>query len=278
MRLNTQIDQPDILREIAYAISYVRKYCLITFDNGMMSIVSHDDAQIWTHLNMNDILSNTQISSLDKNVINLEMNVELLARALKSVSSAGVLKMRLAKKQSIPHLVISAEHASRSGHTTKIAQEIPVKVIRQHSIVTAHEPDFGQISVGVELPRQYANVLKICERYRTLGSRITVSASRAGELRMAVRNDDVYVETTWANLNVVHMETDEAQDSESQSIDSFYNVQVDAKELSGVLRIHSAASRIVLGIYEDHMLTINVALAGLENGNYMNCYLPNRMN
>ncbi|KAK9456944.1 checkpoint protein hus1 [Dipodascopsis uninucleata] len=281
MRFAAIIDNPEALKEITYALSFIRKLCLIKISPTSLSIITIVDTsgtQVWATLGISETFSDLTLKSLDDDVISMELNIDMLVRALKSCSSSGLdsVRVKLTKHNRIPYLAVMVEHYSRTGSTTKIAQEIPVKILRSEQVQTIHEPECPRPDAIVVLPHPLTSILKICDRYRYIGVRILVSANMNGDLRVAVENDNVRVDTKWKELEIAQQELD--SDTQPVSLTpresgAFASVRVDAKDLWNVLKIHTISKRIIVCICDNHALIVYAYVSGMEDESVLTYYL-----
>ncbi|KAK9474668.1 checkpoint protein Hus1/Mec3 [Dipodascopsis tothii] len=266
MRFSAAIDRPETLRDIAYALSFIRKLCYLKLTESTISIVTILDTsgtQAWVSLDTSSVLSNVTLKSLDNDTINMELNIDFLFKALKSCSSAGVddVHIRLRKRNQIPYLVITIDRQTRVGNTSTIAQEIPVKMLRAEHVQSIREPECPPADVNLVLPYPLAGVQKISDRYRFLGSKVSFAGNTLGELRIGVENDNVRVDTKWRGLEVAHEEDGPAPEPSRD----YAAVRIDARDWWNVLKVQIVSRRMIASICDGHALVVYAYVTGMES-------------
>ncbi|KAK9459860.1 checkpoint protein Hus1/Mec3 [Lipomyces oligophaga] len=297
MKFSATLVYPDVLREVTYALSFTRKYCVFSIDRQQLQLICQNDinsTQVWARFDVNEIFTGFRITSVNNNRITFEVSLESFIRALKSFSSAGnfgtgKVKVKLVRRNELPSIMFSVDqdsgrsiNHSGAGHgAARIAQTVPVRIIKSD---IPKEPETRGVDVVLFMKTQMQSVLKLCERYRNLGQRVKVSANSSGVLKLGVNNDHVKVETKWTGLIAgrdlstenENPDGDQEDTSSSRDPDEFASVLVDAKELCSALRIYSSAASAILCISDGGLLYFVVTIAGLEDVNnvafYLTCY------
>lgn len=203
------------------------------------------------------------IASANENVINLEVPLIVLLRALRSCASASDATLRLTKRASdnAPILcltITTSSNTSISAGNTLVTQEIPVRVLSGASVEGIREPMCPEPDVHVVLP-PLAHIRSVTERLNKLsskpsssphasnsseGSRLILSANMAGQFKMRLANDAVKVESLWKGLNNPNMDATPDNTGERPQ-DEFAKVTVDGREWGKVLKVGGLAKKVV---------------------------------
>lgn len=210
------------------------------------------------------IFDDYRIASANENVINLEVPLLVLLRALRSCASASDATLRLTKRASdnAPILcltITTSSNSSISSGSTLVTQEIPVRVLSGASVDGIREPMCPEPDVHVILP-PLAHIRSVTERFNKLSlgssssrvsngsdaSRLILSANMAGQFKMRLVNDAVKVESLWKGLNNPNMDLEQApQSTGDRPQDEFAKVTVDGKEWGKVLKVGGLAKKVI---------------------------------
>lgn len=209
------------------------------------------------------IFDDYRIASANENIINLEVPLVILLRALRSCASASDATLRLTKRASdnAPILcltITTSSNSSISSGNTLVTQEIPVRVLSGASVDGIREPMCPEPDVHVVLP-PLAHIRSVTERLNKLssksssphannseGSRLILSANMAGQFKMRLVNDAVKVESLWKGLNNPNTNSGQIPDSTGdRPQDEFVKVTVDGKEWGKVLKVGGLAKKVI---------------------------------
>lgn len=171
-------------------------------------------------------------------MINLEVPLGPLNRALKSALNATSAQIRLTKKDNIPILALTISTASSSNsyatfpsgmnndgdisfddsfggnRETIITQEVPVRVLAPDTVAGLHEPQTREPDVHIILP-PLMQLKSISDRFTKLAlaggktssgtaaskSRLEMSANMHGCLRMSIKTDSMSISSVWTDLS-----------------------------------------------------------------------------
>lgn len=208
MRFRTQLSNAATLSKLTASLSSLGKVCWMRLEDGVVrfTIIPDQGTQVWAQLPVEAIFDeSTYILESNSGVINLEVPVGALHRALRSAVAATSTQLRLTKKGNIPLLALTI-HASSwttgsnalgipepdhggggagagqattalrpavvSGpreRETVITQEIPVKVLHESAIEGLHEPRCRDPDVHIILPSLF-QLKSISERFTKLAT------------------------------------------------------------------------------------------------------------
>ncbi|KAF2016657.1 Hus1-like protein [Aaosphaeria arxii CBS 175.79] len=149
-------------------------------DQVCFTIIPEQGTQVWAVLSIDTIFETYTVQSAANNVINLEVPLTSLNRALKSATNATSAQIRLTKKDNMPLLALTIVTASSSNsysafpttssgidggfgatpseefgannRETIITQEIPVRVLAPDTVAGLHEPQCREPDVHIILP------------------------------------------------------------------------------------------------------------------------------
>lgn len=180
------------------------------------------------------------MQSAANNVINLEVPLGPLHRALRSALNATSAQIRLTKKDSMPLLALTIATASSSSHSafptganpdvpfdptfddplgggmreTIITQEVPVRVLAPDTVAGLHEPQCREPDVHIVLP-PLMQLKSISDRFTRLAlagaraapgssatrTRLEMAANMHGCLKMSIKTDAMSISSVWTDLS-----------------------------------------------------------------------------
>ncbi|KAK7208193.1 checkpoint protein Hus1/Mec3 [Myxozyma melibiosi] len=281
MRFSGLLESSEILREILYALSFIRKICIFRISREMLNIICIVDGsctQVWAHLEVTDLFKSLTVQSLDDNHLTFEMSAEIFVRALKSFSGGsfglGAVRMKLVKRHGAPYLLLSVDDRSANGggKHASIFQTVPIRILRPDQFRLIKEPETQDADVVLFMNNKLPSILNLCERYKNIGARVQVSANNAGVLKIGVQNDHVKVDTEWSGL-VAAQDTTREEAASQRDPEEFASVWVDAKELHNVLRIQHSVMNMIICIADGTLLNFVATVAGLDEVNNVTYYL-----
>ncbi|KAF7597334.1 hypothetical protein BBP40_006274 [Aspergillus hancockii] len=202
MRFRTQLSNIATFSKLTASLSSLGKVCWMRLEDGTVrfTIIPDQGTQVWAQLPVDAIFDESNyILESNSGVINLEVPIGALHRALRSAVSATSAQLRLTKKGNVPLLALTihtsswttgsnalgitdagpagqATTASRpptvSGpreRETVITQEVPVKVLHESAIEGLHEPRCRDPDVHIVLP-SLSQLKSISERFTKLAT------------------------------------------------------------------------------------------------------------
>ncbi|KAI4640900.1 uncharacterized protein J4E78_010544 [Alternaria triticimaculans] len=144
------------------------------------TIIPEQGTQVWAVLSIDSIFETISVQSAANNVINLEVPLTSLNRALKSALNATSAQIRLTKKDNLPMLALTIVTTTSSNtysafpaatannddgfdaafdnefgggnRETIVTQEIPVRVLAPDTVAHLHEPVCREPDVHIILP------------------------------------------------------------------------------------------------------------------------------
>ncbi|KAF2128876.1 Hus1-like protein [Dothidotthia symphoricarpi CBS 119687] len=179
------------------------------------TIIPEQGTQVWAVLSIDSIFESISVQSAANNVINLEVPLTSLNRALKSALNATSAQIRLTKKDNMPMLALTIVTTTSSNtysafptasannddsfdapfdsaygggnRETIVTQEIPVRVLAPDTVAGLHEPQCREPDVHIILP-PLMQLKSISDRFTklALGDTKSSSASTATRTRLEV--------------------------------------------------------------------------------------------
>ncbi|KAK8160386.1 checkpoint protein Hus1/Mec3 [Phyllosticta citrichinensis] len=212
-------------------------------DEVRFTVIPDQGTQVWAVLSLDAIfdLDQYNIQSAANNVINLEVPLLPLQRALKSALSANSASIRLTKKDNIPLLSLTIVTASlgttHSGpygsglsdefgfgengaisdreRETIVTQDVPVRVLSASNVEGIHEPRCREPDVHILMP-PLLQLKSISDRFTKLavaarggaggtassvGPRLEMAANMHGCLKLSIRTDAMNISSVWTGLS-----------------------------------------------------------------------------
>ncbi|KAF2471176.1 Hus1-like protein [Lindgomyces ingoldianus] len=203
------------------------------------TIIPEQGTQVWAVLSIDTIFETYTVQSAANNVINLEVPLTSLNRALKSALNATSAQIRLTKKDNLPLLALTIATTSSSNsyaafpttgannedglntldasfgggsRETIVTQEVPVRVLGPDTVAGLHEPQCREPDVHIILP-PLMQLKSISDRFTKLAllgarsgttasrTRLEVAANMHGCLRMSIKTDAMSISSVWTDLN-----------------------------------------------------------------------------
>ncbi|KAF1844930.1 Hus1-like protein [Cucurbitaria berberidis CBS 394.84] len=203
------------------------------------TIIPEQGTQVWAVLSIDSIFRDIFVQSAANNVINLEVPLTSLNRALKSALNATSAQIRLTKKDNMPMLALTIvttassnalppatannddgfdapfdDEFGRGNRETIVTQEIPVRVLAPDTVAGLHEPQCRDPDVHIVLP-PLMQLKSISDRFTKLAladtksgsgtiasrTRLELAANMHGCLKMSIRTDALSISSVWTDLN-----------------------------------------------------------------------------
>ncbi|KAH8431383.1 checkpoint protein HUS1 family protein [Aspergillus melleus] len=172
------------------------------------TIIPDQGTQVWAQMPVDSIFDpETYILESNSGIINLEVPVGALHRALRSATAASSAQIRLTKKGNVPLLALTIHVSSWTNGTnalgigigeepvaagagpnppsgprereTVITQEVPVKMLHQTAVDGLHEPRCRDPDVNIILP-SLAQLKSISERFTRLATETSNNSTNKG--------------------------------------------------------------------------------------------------
>ncbi|KAF2640848.1 Hus1-like protein [Massarina eburnea CBS 473.64] len=205
-------------------------------DQVGFTIIPEQGTQVWA--SKDSIFETYTVQSAANNVINLEVPLGPLNRALRSALNATSAQIRLTKRDNMPLLALTIVTTSSSNsysafpagasnddefgpafdddfdggnRETIITQEVPVRVLGPDTVAGLHEPQTREPDVHIILP-PLMQLKSISDRFTKLAltgaregsttrTRIDMSANMHGCLKMSIKTDAMSISSVWTDLS-----------------------------------------------------------------------------
>jgi HUS1 checkpoint protein len=192
------------------------------------------------------------VQSAANNIINLEVPLISLNRALKSALNATSAQIRLTKKDNLPVLALtivtttssnaysaipttaannddlfdaSFENEFGGNRETIVTQEIPVRVLAPDIVASLHEPRTREPDVHIMLP-PLLQLKSISERFTKIAlsdaktgssgrTRLELAANMHGCLKMSIKTDAMNISSVWTDLNNPDLDPNQVEGGEN---------------------------------------------------------------
>lgn len=270
MRFKTSITNINTFTKLTSSLLPLSNQAWLRLTPDTALFIVHDTTtSVWAHLTVPTLFTDYRISSANNNIINLELPLPALHRALRSCAAAVDAVLRLTKRaaDNAPILCLSITTSAPGGvgHVL-VTQEIPVRVLSAASADVYKEPRAPDADVNIFLP-SLAGMKGVAERFLKVvqaeggEGRILLAANGRGEFRMRVEVLGVVkVESVWRELQNPVLEGAEEGSTAATADGSWKEVRVDGKEWCRVLRVSALARRAVACITSGSSLVLYVFL------------------
>ncbi|KAF2462365.1 checkpoint protein Hus1/Mec3 [Lineolata rhizophorae] len=222
MRFKAQIHNVSTFSKFAASLASLGPVAWVRLSDSdvRFTVIPEQGTQVWSY---DTVFETHTIQSAAGNIINLEIPIAQLHRALKSALSATSASIRLTKKDGVPILCLTITSSSLSTssfnrdadddentgggsgpHTqsfdmatggqhrareTIVTQDIPIRVLSPESVEGIHEPRCREPDVHIYLP-DLLQVKSISDRFTRMaaavrGGSATSAASSGPRLEMA---------------------------------------------------------------------------------------------
>lgn len=303
MRFKTNVRNISTFTKLTQSLSSIGKIAWLRLCEDEVRFVLHapEGTQVWANLTIQTLFDTYLITSAANNVINLEVPLPPLHRALRSCALASSATLRLTKRASdnAPVLCLTITSSSSSSSTALITQEIPVRVLSAASVESIHEPRVPPADVHIYLPGPLGALRAVVDRLNRLAgetpgmlastsglTKISVAANMEGGFKMGIVGGEVKVETCWRDLQNPRLVVEDGDEEGGASTAvatvrdkaKWAEVRIDGREWARVLKVGGLARRVVACVCEGVALVVYVFLTEEQDLDqtvltyYMNSY------
>ncbi|OXV07769.1 hypothetical protein Egran_04467 [Elaphomyces granulatus] len=214
MRFRSQLANVSTFAKFTASLSSLGKICWMRLEEEVVrfTVIPDQGTQVWAQLPIDTIFDNTYTVQSATGVINLEVPIGALSKALRSATGATSAQLRLTKNGVVPLLALTVVASSWTAgdnalgiqqsnqvlspagpgedrptqpapvggpreRETVITQEIPVKVLHQSVVEGLHEPRCRDPDVHIILPG-LVQLKAISDRFTKLATN-TASGERS---------------------------------------------------------------------------------------------------
>ncbi|KAF2672027.1 Hus1-like protein [Microthyrium microscopicum] len=211
MRFKANIQNIITFTRFTASLSSLGPFAWVRLDENdiRFTVIPEQGTQVWSVLQIDSVFESYLIESAADNVINLEVPLQGLHRALKSAVNATAASIRLTKRDGLPMLCLTINTTSVGNiamqtaddsfaammdtedgergmnidftnnareRETIITQDIPIRVLSSNSVDGLHEPRTREPDVNIELP-SLMQLKAISDRFTRLALVSKASAS-----------------------------------------------------------------------------------------------------
>ncbi|KAL5116712.1 Checkpoint protein hus1 [Pleosporales sp. CAS-2024a] len=235
MRFKASIHNPSTFTKLTASLNSLGPIAWVKLSEEQVcfTVVPEQGTQVWAVMQIDTILELNTIQSANNNIINLEVPLAALSRALKSAANASSTQIRLTKKDNLPVLALTVTTATASttrnaiatsthhdddfipafeqefggNRETIVVQEIPVRVLGPDAVAGIHEPVTREPDVHITFP-PLIQLKSISDRFTRIAlgdgkatkSRLELAANMHGCLKMSIRTDAMNIGSLWTDL------------------------------------------------------------------------------
>lgn len=202
MRFRTEIADVSVFTRVVQSIGKVATKCIIKLTPDKIHLIcpgDSDGTQIWSQLQVESLFTDYRIESNFQNQINLEVSPDTLLKALRSASHADAVILRLAKRDKDALLSFSISAKSHTGGKLEVMQDVLIKVLKPAEMSRIVEPLCPEPDVHIILPK-LLHLRTVADHMKNLSDVLTISANQQGDLKLAVTETEVKLDTTWSKL------------------------------------------------------------------------------
>ncbi|KAJ5352416.1 hypothetical protein N7452_001390 [Penicillium brevicompactum] len=194
MRFRTQLKDSRTFSKLTASLATLGKVCWMRLEYEVVrfTIIPDQGTQVWASIPVGTIFDETTYElESNSDAINVEVNISVLNRALRSAWGSTQTQLRLTKKDRLPLLaltVLASEWTDGNmalatdnapGDTTGdrgprerqtwITQEVPIKILHESAVEGLHEPHCPDPEVHIILPN-LGHLKSISDRFTKLAS------------------------------------------------------------------------------------------------------------
>lgn len=281
MRFRACIDEIQTLSKIVQTMEKLSKRCIFKMNETTVQIICLGEAdvgvQIWSKLPVDSMFSDYRIQSNANNMISLEVSTEPLSQALKSASAAHEVIVKLAKKNDQPVFSFEAQTESRQGKRMLVTHDVRITVMKAVDIEQIKEPLCPPPDLHIILP-SLKDLRTIVEHMQRLSDVVAFTATRNGELVLAIQTDDVRVSTAWEGCLRPTIEGEAPEDPANLDMDQKFGALVAVKSLLKFLTVHMFSNSTVASICANYCVIMYVYIGEVgDAGGVITFYIPARL-
>ncbi|EMR09174.1 hypothetical protein PNEG_02514 [Pneumocystis murina B123] len=280
MRFKTGISNISTFIRLVQSLERIGRICWLKLTPETVHFIvvpDHTGTQVWAYEIINNsmflivtsIFRDYHIQSNTDNIINLEIPVDNLHKALKSSVNASEIILRLTKQDHFPMLSCSISLLGKSGSMSAVTHNIHVRVLSP--LVQLSEPVVPEPDCHIILP-PLSQLRYISERFRAISNKIILKANMSGEFQIGVVSDSCKIETKFKDLINPELDPNTVKDiskhpSQIRDKKSFVTMKVDVKDWLNLLQVHIVAKRVIACFCEGHALVLYVYIMEPEDEN-----------
>ncbi|ELU00492.1 hypothetical protein CAPTEDRAFT_167069 [Capitella teleta] len=204
---------------------------------------------IWCQVSQNHFFDEFNLDgvSAEANEIYLEVNPDLMVRALRTAQNAKSVKIKLTKKH-MPCLTLEVELPTLAAHSRLVTHDVPVNVIPRRLWDEFEEPELPDFDVTLFMP--CVKILRnVVDRMKNLSNFLTISANNSGEMNFGVSTDIATIKTHFKDVG--HPNWRETSDRDPKE---FADARIDIRKLAQFLVGQQLSSvKIICNLVHEHL-------------------------
>ncbi|GAM25525.1 hypothetical protein SAMD00019534_087000, partial [Acytostelium subglobosum LB1] len=256
--------------EIVQSIIKIKGECIMHIAPELTRFIvasdANDSMQVWVDGATYLFFEDTVISSLNNNIIAIQIHLQHLKQVLQSaVNISGDTHVRLRKKDgcNTPFLTFTITQSSRAVFLT---QDIPIVVLSAQNLANFVEPKLPGSSFNFFMP-PLKHVQNMIEKMRNISDHLTIEVNTNTQQALCFS-----VETGTGSIKTFYDITYPTIEGQpSLQADNYSTIKVDIKKFSKALVSHQIdANHVVCCIHEGSTLVLHV----MEKDMSLSYYIP----
>lgn len=277
---NAELASPEVFRDICASLASIGKKCMINTKEAadgeeecVEIVVVQNSMQLWVHLSSSVMFKEFRLTNPEA----IELSTDTLAQAFRNeagVASMTEVKMKITHKMNrVPstadqsgqlaitqgHRLISFHMSNRDidGNATKVVEQriyaefVPAEILPSEPVVD-NIGDWADPTTS-----QLAQMAKICEQYKQMNEKLSITISTQGIVTLKSEASDVVATTSW---KVLKAERSDASQNESLFVDDEQQeaepreealCTVPVKDWQNLLSTRKICRRLVIGIWHE---------------------------
>ncbi|KAH8081492.1 checkpoint protein Hus1/Mec3 [Filobasidium floriforme] len=268
MRFRTKIINASLMNKVVKSLQSTAKSCVIKLGPESVHFIVSDSesgpsgVQIWSQVKVVTLFDEYRIESRGNNEIYLEIGLEPLSKALRSAEMVGTTGrdseagVKLSKKNDKAVLVFDIVGQGNGPTPISITHDVTCLVLNPSRVAQLKEPLCPQPDIHVHLP-SLAQLKGLASRFSHLGSTVSISANKKGEMLFTVQSDGLKMETKWEKLAIPNF-NQEADQQPAQEVDPeeapTFSVSISIKNLLKFLATNLANTTTIACICDNYCL------------------------
>lgn len=211
MRFRATILEPSVVRRfhnILTAVAKMSKECVLRLTADSVYLISSEPNSVlggpsaWGEIDKAKMFSdyNMEGVSSEDNEIYMEFSPDAIQKNLTTLKSPNVrgLKIKLTKRNNVPNLTFEVKLGGAISER-QVVHDVPVTVLQRKywSDYKAPETPPVNVSLNIEDIKRFRTIL---EKYKSIGSLLSIQAFREGSLNLTIETDEVKVSGRFKNL------------------------------------------------------------------------------
>ncbi|KAG5518637.1 hypothetical protein PMAC_002606 [Pneumocystis sp. 'macacae'] len=267
MRFKTTISNISMFMRLVQSLERVGRICWLKLTPETVHFVivpDHTGTQVWAILEVKSIFEDYLVLSNTNNIINLEVPIDHLHKALRSSVNASEIVLRLTKQDHFP--MLSCSISLLVCGMSSVTHNIHVRVLSP--LMQLFEPVVPEPDCHIILP-PLAQLRYISERFRAISNKVTLKANMSGEFQIGVISDSCKIETKFKDLINPELDPCAVKDiskhpSQIRDKKAFVTMKVSVKDWLNLLQVHIVAKRVIACFCEGHALVLYVYIMESE--------------